>query len=155
MESALEVSGQTTQMESAMEVPGQTAQMESAMEVSNQTDVKSEEKPQMIYRCKKCRRIVASQEQIVSHERGQGKESFKWKKRTGAEIGQPECTSIFVEPMKWMQPVEEGYVAQKLKCLGCNYRLGYFNWAGMQCNCGAWVVPAFQLHSSRLDEYRM
>ncbi|PWA83163.1 hypothetical protein CTI12_AA170590 [Artemisia annua] len=77
MEPAAEVTGQTAQMESAMEVSGQTAQMESTMEVSNQTDVKSEEKPQMIYRRNKSRKIVASQEQIVSHERGQGKESFK------------------------------------------------------------------------------
>nr|GEV12680.1 hypothetical protein [Tanacetum cinerariifolium] len=143
-------------MESAMDVSGQTAEMESAMEVSNQTDVKSEEMPQMIYRCKKCRRIVASQELIVPHEPGQGKECFKWKKRAGdTENGQPKCTSIFVEPMKWMQPVEEGYVAHKLQCIGCNTRLGFFNWAGMQCNCGTWVIPAFQLHSSRLDECRM
>lgn len=48
--------------------------------------------------------------------------------------------------------VEEGCVQDKLQCLGCKARLGYFNWAGMQCNCGAWINPAFQLHRSRLDE---
>lgn len=48
--------------------------------------------------------------------------------------------------------VDEGYVEERLLCLGCNARLGYFNWAGMQCSCGAWVNPAFQLHKSRLDE---
>lgn len=48
--------------------------------------------------------------------------------------------------------VEEGTVEEKLQCLGCKARLGSFNWAGMQCNCGAWVNPAFQLHKNRLDE---
>lgn len=63
--------------------------------------------PQLIYRCKKCRRIVASKENIVSHERGKGESSFKWNKRSSESWGmekQPaDCTSIFVEPMKWMQ----------------------------------------------------
>ncbi|KAI7733963.1 hypothetical protein M8C21_031969 [Ambrosia artemisiifolia] len=132
-----------------------STQMASTMEVeaSNQADVESEVKPQMIYRCKKCRRIVASQDNIVSHERGEGQKSFKWKKRTGDVTNGPlECSSIFVEPMKWMQVVEEGNVEQKLQCIGCNARLGSFNWAGMQCSCGAWVNPAFQLHKSRMDE---
>ncbi|XP_071700956.1 probable inactive dual specificity protein phosphatase-like At4g18593 [Rutidosis leptorrhynchoides] len=130
--------------------------MESTVQVSNQTDVESKEKPQMIYRCKKCRRIVASEDQIVPHERGQGQKCFNWKKRTGDNTTldeQPsECSSIFVEPMKWMQAVEEGNVGQKLQCIGCNARLGYFSWVGMQCNCGTWVNPAFQLHKSRIDE---
>lgn len=65
-------------------------------------------KPQLIYRCKKCRRIVASEENIVPHERGKGEECFKWKKRSGDcwAKEQPECSSIFVEPMKWMQTGE-------------------------------------------------
>ncbi|OMO76254.1 Dual specificity phosphatase [Corchorus capsularis] len=111
-------------------------------------------KPKLIYRCKKCRRIVASEESIVPHERGKGEECFKWKKRS-VEKEPTQCSSIFVEPMKWMQPVQEGYVEEKLQCIGCKARLGSFNWAGMQCNCGAWVNPAFQLHKSRLDECYM
>ncbi|KDP45356.1 hypothetical protein JCGZ_09605 [Jatropha curcas] len=116
-------------------------------------------KPQVIYRCKKCRRIVASEENIVPHERGKGEQCFKWKKRSGdpQEKETTECSSIFVEPMKWMQTVQEGFVGEglvgeKLQCMGCKPRLGSFNWAGMQCNCGTWVNPAFQLHKSRLDE---
>lgn len=144
-----------------------------------------ETKPQVIFRCKKCRRIVAAQENLVPHKPGRGESCFKWQKRsddsqnTGTEP--VECTSIFVEPMKWMEtgdlnlhhivfccniyvhkmlilasilslPVQEGYVQERLHCMGCKGRLGYFNWAGMQCSCGAWVNPAFQLHKSRLDE---
>ncbi|KAM7265959.1 hypothetical protein ACFE04_003642 [Oxalis oulophora] len=113
-------------------------------------------KPQLVYRCKKCRRIVASEEIIVPHERGNGKESFRWRKRGGKyQNEEANCSSIFVEPMKWMQTVQEGSMGEKLSCIGCNSRLGSFNWAGMQCNCGAWVNPAFQLHKSRMDECRM
>lgn len=127
------------------------------MEATNNTNSEHVSKPQLIYRCKRCRRIVASEETIVPHERGKGEPSFKWRKRSGHNIGDEEkgstqCSSIFVEPLKWMQPVQEGYVEEKLQCMGCKSRLGSFNWAGMQCNCGAWVNPAFQLHKSRLDE---
>ncbi|KAB2079202.1 hypothetical protein CXB51_015805 [Gossypium anomalum] len=130
------------------------------MEATNNTDSEPVSKPQLIYRCKRCRRIVASEETIVPHERGKGEASFKWRKRSGHNIGDEEkgstqCSSIFVEPLKWMQPVQEGYVEEKLQCMSCKSRLGSFNWAGMQCNCGAWVNPAFQLHKSRLDECYM
>lgn len=114
------------------------------------------EKRHLIYRCKKCRRIVAAQENLVTHEPGKGESSFKWQKRSGDVLKKEkklvECTSIFVEPMKWMEPVQEGHVEERLQCIGCKARLGYFNWAGMQCSCGAWVNPAFQLHKSRIDE---
>ncbi|CAL1388316.1 unnamed protein product [Linum trigynum] len=130
-----------------------------AVSAGSETDThatNASQKLGLVYRCKKCRRIVASDDNIVLHERGKGQESFKWKKRSGGTIEKTptavECSSIFVEPMKWMQTVQEGFVGEKLLCMGCNARLGSFNWAGMQCNCGAWVNPAFQLHKSRLDE---
>jgi dual specificity phosphatase 12 len=47
--------------------------------------------------------------------------------------------------------VQEGMVESKLQCVKCEARLGNFNWAGMQCSCGTWVNPAFQLHKSRVD----
>ncbi|KAF8047237.1 hypothetical protein N665_3136s0003 [Sinapis alba] len=125
----------------------------SQMEVeTNPSSQESLPKPQAMYRCKKCRRIVAIEENIVPHEPGKGEECFAWKKRSGNYAEQVQCSSIFVEPMKWMQTIHDGTVEEKLLCLGCNARLGYFNWAGMQCSCGAWVNPAFQLHKSRLDE---
>lgn len=130
--------------------------LKSQMENPNNSDHETVPKPQVVYRCKKCRRIVAAEESIVPHQRGKGEQCFKWKKRSSnpweTDKEPPECSSIFVEPMKWMETVQEGYVGDKLLCIGCKARLGSFNWAGMQCNCGAWVNPAFQLHKSRLDE---
>ncbi|XP_030968307.1 probable inactive dual specificity protein phosphatase-like At4g18593 [Quercus lobata] len=126
------------------------------MDAAGNSNLEPVQKPQVIYRCKKCRRIVAVQENLVPHERGKGESCFKWQKRSSDALKKEkepvECTSIFVEPMKWMETVQEGNVQERLLCMGCNARLGYFNWAGMQCSCGAWVNPAFQLHKSRLDE---
>lgn len=70
----------------------------------NNSAVGSDPKPLVTYRCKKCRRLVASEEHIVSHERGGGQKSFKWKKRSAdTDVQVLECSSIFVEPMKWME----------------------------------------------------
>ncbi|KAM7525034.1 hypothetical protein LguiA_014936 [Lonicera macranthoides] len=103
------------------------------MEAPNNSDSVSDPIPQVIYRCKKCRRIVATQEHITTHERGEGQKCFKWKKRSGdpweMDKKPPECSSIFVEPMKWMESVQEGCVGDKLQCMGCKARLGSFNWA--------------------------
>ncbi|XP_037494825.1 probable inactive dual specificity protein phosphatase-like At4g18593 [Jatropha curcas] len=73
-------------------------------------------KPQVIYRCKKCRRIVASEENIVPHERGKGEQCFKWKKRSGdpQEKETTECSSIFVEPMKWCKQYKKGLLEKAL-----------------------------------------
>ena len=65
-----------------------------------------ENKPKTIYRCKKCRSFVAAPENVVNHTPAKGESSFGWQKR---KKGNPdnrseevECTSMFVEPLKWM-----------------------------------------------------
>ncbi|XP_061997302.1 uncharacterized protein LOC133715016 [Rosa rugosa] len=106
------------------------------------------------FRCKKCRRLVAVQDNVVDHIPGQGETSFEWHKRKSSNYNNfedSECSSIFVEPLKWMTAVEEGAMEGKLSCAHCEARLGYFNWSGIQCSCGSWITPAFQLHRSRVD----
>ncbi|KAK5787146.1 hypothetical protein PVK06_041799 [Gossypium arboreum] len=107
------------------------------------------------YRCKKCRRLVALQDNIVDHTPGEGETSFEWHKRRSGnpfnKSSQTECSSVFVEPLRWMTAVEEGAIEGKLSCAHCDARLGYFNWSGIQCSCGSWITPAFQLHKSRVD----
>uniref|UniRef100_A0ACD5TI26 Uncharacterized protein n=1 Tax=Avena sativa TaxID=4498 RepID=A0ACD5TI26_AVESA len=120
---------------------------------ANSEEKQTTTNPGGIYRCKKCRRMVATQEYVVTHKVGSGESHFFRHKTDGKE---PECTpAIFVEPMKWMEAVEEGHVSHKLWCMDCKTRLGSFDWAGMQCSCGAWVIPAFQLLRSRIDECQM
>ncbi|KAG2683625.1 hypothetical protein I3843_10G040500, partial [Carya illinoinensis] len=107
------------------------------------------------YRCKKCRRVVALQENVVDHIPGEGKTSFEWHKRKSGnpfiKSDESECSSIFVEPLQWMTAVEESALEGNLSCAHCGGRLGYFNWSGIQCSCGSWITPAFQLHKSSVD----
>ncbi|CAN1250740.1 Dual specificity protein phosphatase 12 [Linum perenne] len=119
------------------------------------TPPNGEKKRIQAYRCKKCRRLVALQENVVDHVPGEGETSFSWnKRRSGNPFSKSDgadCSSIFVEPLRWMTAVEEGGLEGKLACAHCDARLGYFNWAGIQCSCGSWITPAFQLHKGRVD----
>lgn len=60
------------------------------------------------FRCKKCRRAVALQENVLDHIPGEGETSFDWHKRKGGnpfnKSGESECSSVFVEPLQWMTP---------------------------------------------------
>ncbi|ESQ32742.1 hypothetical protein EUTSA_v10005645mg [Eutrema salsugineum] len=76
------------------------------------------------YQCKRCRRVVLFQDQVMDHT---------------------------PEPMSWMNVVEDGVSQGKLMCPNCNARLGSFDWSGSYCSCGSKIVPAFQLQLSRVD----
>ncbi|XP_074267756.1 putative inactive dual specificity protein phosphatase-like At4g18593 [Silene latifolia] len=123
-------------------------------ETNSTSDIIPDMKGKLIYRCKKCRQIVASDETLVSHEQGNGEASFRGRKKS-VNPNTPECTAIFVEPLKWMAPVQDGYLSEKLYCIGCKGKLGFFSWVGIQCSCGAWVRPGFQIQKCRVDECRI
>ncbi|GAA0157990.1 hypothetical protein LIER_15128 [Lithospermum erythrorhizon] len=112
--------------------------------------------PTPAYRCKSCRRVVALQDNVLEHVPGEGETSFEWhKRRSGNPFRKPgdnDCSSIFVEPLRWMTTVEDGALEGKLLCAHCEARLGYFNWSGIQCSCGSWITPGFQLHKSKMDD---
>uniref|UniRef100_A0A0D9XWN1 protein-tyrosine-phosphatase n=1 Tax=Leersia perrieri TaxID=77586 RepID=A0A0D9XWN1_9ORYZ len=121
---------------------------------SSTQNLPSKETQQTAYRCKKCRRVVAVQDNVVSHTPGEGESRFQWhNKRKGGHSYNKEqgCSSLFIEPLKWMTPVEDGALEGKLSCIHCGARLGYFNWSGIQCNCGSWITPAFQISKSKVD----
>ncbi|XP_008786853.2 dual specificity protein phosphatase 12-like [Phoenix dactylifera] len=126
-----------------------------AVESSSSEQASKGDKKRTVYRCKKCRRIVALQDNVVSHVPGEGETCFEWQKRKSGNpfnrFQEPECSSLFVEPLKWMTSVEEGALEGKLSCIHCDARLGYFNWSGIQCSCGSWITPAFQIHKSKVD----
>ncbi|XP_029212077.2 dual specificity protein phosphatase 12-like isoform X4 [Acropora millepora] len=107
------------------------------------------------YKCRKCRLLLFDTNSVLAHEPGSGQTSFKWQKQDLHKVDpkiNTQCTSVFIEPVTWMLPLLEGTVDGKLLCPKCNGRLGSFNWAGMQCSCGKWVTPAFQIHKNRVDE---
>lgn len=62
--------------------------------------------PGVIYRCRRCRQMVATQEYVVTHKVGRGNQHFGTHKKSDADGDdkKPECSMcIFVEPMKWMK----------------------------------------------------
>lgn len=107
-----------------------------------------------VFRCRACRRRIIRAENILEHDHGSGQYSFSASKRDRSYVPggrQDACSSFFVEPMVWMKGVSEGEPEGKLLCPKCEARLGYYNWAGAQCSCGAWITPSFQIHKNRLD----
>lgn len=136
-----------------------------------------EHSPLLLYRCKKCRSLLATSSNILEVEQGPGKSGFSWKKRSKGSnpSGEESGTyggGIFVEPLQWMAfsmaddaddsnnnahecnnscSTMSSVVQGKLYCPTCKARLGSFNWAGIQSNTGSWVTPGFHLHVSKLD----
>ncbi|KAI1421734.1 protein-tyrosine phosphatase-like protein [Xylaria sp. FL1777] len=93
-------------------------------------------------RCKKCRRTLATPNFLVSHT------------PTG-QSANSNCAHIFIDTLSWMRPVlEDGALDGRLVCPNskCRATVGRFAWQGLQCTCKQWVVPAFSLNRSRVDE---
>nr|XP_014433977.1 dual specificity protein phosphatase 12 isoform X2 [Pelodiscus sinensis] len=141
---------------------------------------------EILYRCRKCRRSLFRNSSILAHTEGSGPAAFAHKRITDpAQLrndSQVKCTSYFIEPVQWMEPVllgvMEGQYKQQssnlatvirshwpiegdtqsrllqLLCPKCTSKLGSFSWRGEQCSCGRWVTPAFQIHKSRVDEMK-
>lgn len=104
-----------------------------------------------LYRCRKCRGVLASSKNTIAVTPGPGPLAFSWRKRD-KEAAPPAEPSVFVEPLAWMSStLSQGETQGKLYCPKCTARIGSYNWAGTQNSSGRWVVPAFQLHSSKLD----
>lgn len=108
-----------------------------------------------VYRCKKCRRIVASESNIIPHTE---KNKLYWNGKNRPELvdnNEPEKTicqkTYFVEPIAWMQTIVHN-VQGKLNCPKCASKLGSFSWVmGCQCPCGTKVSPAFYLIPSKVE----
>ena len=108
------------------------------------------------YRCRSCRRMLATSENVMV-DVSLGGEGFTWRKirknmaqDTGARAS--DTSSIFVEPLSWMAGIHE-QAQGKIYCPNgaCKARLGSFNWSGMQDAEGRWMTPAFNLHLAKMD----
>ncbi|KAH0952570.1 hypothetical protein HN011_003617 [Eciton burchellii] len=120
-----------------------------------------------VYRCRKCRRILASASNILPHaprekqiwrhisvkSTSKGGENCNKLPQKREEPARVElCNKIyFVEPLAWMPDIMHN-VEGKLNCPKCNTKLGSYSWiAGSQCPCGSKIAPAFYLVPSKLD----
>lgn len=115
-----------------------------------------------VYRCRKCRRILATSANVIEHIplRGEEKATNMRKKnslsssRRNVNDFADSCMEchIYVEAVSWMrEELEKGELEGKLLCIHCDTRLGKYSWRGMQCACSRWVVPAFMLQRSKVD----
>ncbi|XP_028568161.2 dual specificity protein phosphatase 12 isoform X1 [Podarcis muralis] len=113
---------------------------------------------EVLYRCRKCRRLLFRSSSILSHDEGKGPAAFAHKRLSRPAPfpcdDQSRCTSYFIEPVQWMEPALLGVMDGQLLCPKCTSKLGSFHWQGEQCSCGHWVTPAFQIHKSRVDEVK-
>eukprot|EP00741_Cyanophora_paradoxa_P002827 tig00000632_g2744.t1 len=104
------------------------------------------------YRCRLCGHELFDENAVVKHASGEGQSSFAWRKRDRAGRADADCTSIFIDVADWMGDLSaaEG----RIVCSGprCSAKIGSFAWSGMQCSCGHWVTPAFQILRSKVDE---
>ncbi|XP_022085266.1 dual specificity protein phosphatase 12-like isoform X2 [Acanthaster planci] len=143
-------------IQAGQEVPKEVIAADPLERASDQTEI--------TYKCRRCRRAIFLDLSVLSHITGEGQRSFQWHKQShplSQGVSSPpsdtmdpsaSCTSLFVEPVKWMEPLMIGRLDGKLSCPKCNARLGSFNWSGLRCSCGAWVTPAFQIHRNRVDK---
>eukprot|EP01066_Platyproteum_vivax_P020124 Platyproteum_vivax@DN7933_c0_g1_i1.p1 len=90
------------------------------------------------YACKNCRSVVCFDTLVIPHDPHSPNNDVN------------DCTSLFVEPMRWMGPMisEKG----RLQCYKCQGKLGAYCWHGLTCSCGVWATPAFQIHKSKVDK---
>jgi len=107
--------------------------------------------PDLIFTCKQCRTPIFTNLNLTEHLIGGGQTAFRWRKR--AADARMECTSYFLDEMSWMLMCSE--IEGKLFCPSCSARLGAWNLSGMQCSCGAWCAPAFQISKARVDEKKV
>ena len=133
-----------------------------------------------IYRCRGCREVIFTSDNVLPHSSGEGQTAFSWYRRDRSrDVVDTACNTLHLEPMtvaicieiyefcinvdgfciknddlntngQWMGIVGTYEVQGKLKC-SCGQKLGSFHWAGMQCSCGAWVTPAFAVGKSKVD----
>ncbi len=112
----------------------------------------------MIYKCRKCRRTLATAFNMLPHVRG---ESPNWTDEKWARLSEEDvlddisnpaglelCSqSVFITPVGWMENEIKHNLSGRLYCPNCQVRVGNYSWVmGDLCKgCGASVLPAFQL----------
>lgn len=65
-----------------------------------------------------------------------------------------KCSSVFLSeaPDSLIMPAGDSDVQEgKIYCSKCAARVGAWTWVGSRCSCNAWIVPAFQYVSSKID----
>jgi dual specificity phosphatase 12 len=101
------------------------------------------------YACKICRTILFSENDLEDPPHIKSKHSFSQRKIKSSAA--TSCQSLFLaHELNWMGDIGSSNEG-KLSCPKCKAKVGLWNWAGTQCSCGTWVVPAIQIPLGRVD----
>lgn len=101
---------------------------------------------ELTLRCKKCRKTLATAPFITEHVASTLSKSH--------DPRQP-CPHYFIEPLSWMRSeLEKGEINGRLSCPNqrCGAAVGRYDWKGIRCACGGWVIPGLSLQRARVDE---
>ena len=119
---------------------------------------------EMDYRCRKCRRSLATSTYLISHvpkhsvaEPGRAADPISSIRDLTAQA-KLRCSHLFVDPLSWMRPeLSQGKLEGRLECPNpkCRTNVGKYAWQGMRCSCGEWVLPAISLARGRVDEMKI
>ena len=117
----------------------------------------------MIYKCRKCRRTLATAFNMLPHVRGETPNWMdeKWARLSEEDViddasspaGLDLCSqSVFITPVGWMEAEIKQNLSGRLYCPNCQVRVGNYSWIlGDLCKgCGATVLPAFQLDMTEI-----
>lgn len=117
----------------------------------------------MIFKCRKCKRTLASAFNMLPHVKGETPNwmDSKWARLTEEDIlddasspaGLDLCSqSVFITPVSWMEHEIKQNLSGKLYCPNCPAKVGSYSWIlGDLCKgCGAVVLPAFQLDMTEI-----
>lgn len=114
-----------------------------------------------LFRCRKCRMVLASHASVLPHRSGASTPDWREllesrQQKVDDQEMEKECKNgIFVEPMRWMTRAF-ATVADRIHCARCNAKLGSFSWNGaVKCGCGGQMTPGFVMSLSRLDKCPM
>ncbi|EDV91774.1 dual specificity protein phosphatase MPK-4 [Drosophila grimshawi] len=142
-------------------------------------DITRENPEPIVFRCRRCRRVLASKSNVLEHRpRGQpmappAQDTIEpteprlldqlSERLRKASLGSPshentgssnqnQCRSLlFVEPIAWMHRIMLN-TQGRLYCPKCEQKLGNFSWINAcQCPCGETMTPAFYLIPSKVE----
>lgn len=117
------------------------------LSVESASDLGAKPKCQSTFRCRWCRKRLATSNFVIDHK-------SKTLHGSPKDI-KPSCAHVFVDPLSWMKPeLEKGSLSGRFECPNskCKQNVGRYAWQGMKCSCGEWVVPGLSLMRSKLDE---
>lgn len=117
----------------------------------------------MIFKCRKCKRTLATAFNMLPHVRSETPNWMdnKWARLSEVDVlddasspaGLDLCSqSVFITPMSWMEQEIKQNLGGKLYCPNCPAKVGSYSWVrGELCHgCGAVVLPAFQLDMTEI-----